>query len=415
MNIQSKLKNIPSSPGVYLFKNKEGVVVYVGKAAILKNRVSSYFNRPHESRIEVLIKEVSGIEIRPTSSVIEALILEAELIKKLQPKYNVREKDDKSWLYIIITKEDFPKPVLVRQKDLPPHLRIGVGAGKKLYGPYTSTKEMRAALIILRKIFNWSYCQGATKPCFDYKIGLCPGVCVGVISKKEYAKRMRYLTLFLAGKKEQVIKDLKRAMTMASRAQNFEAAAMLRNKIFSLEHIRETALLQDKEEQTTTQFPYERIEGYDISNISGTSAVGSMVVFQNGYPAPGFYRKFKIKTIETSNDVGMLKEVLRRRLAHSLSGNKAEYWPEPELLLIDGGRGQVNAAKAVLAEYKLNIPVVGIAKGPERKKNEFVLGQDDQILEEWINKNQKILIKVRDEAHRFAISFHRALRGRRHF
>lgn len=419
INWQEKINKLPTSPGVYLYYDADGKVIYVGKAAVLKSRVSSYFMRPHDARIEELVRNIEKIETKPTPSVLEALVLESALIKKYQPKYNVREKDDKSWLYIMITNENFPKPILVRQKNLPPHLRVGVGAGKKLFGPYTSAKELRAALVILRKIFTWSYCQPSiagkiAKSCFDYKIGLCPGVCVG-IHKSDYAKHIRQLVLFLEGKKLQVMRLLKKEMAAASAREDFEAAGKLRNRLRALEHIRDTALLLEPENDQPSLTPYRRIEGYDISNISGTSAVGSMVVFQNNRRAPGFYRKFKIKTIETSNDVGMLKEVLRRRLRHSTSGDKIEYWPEPDILLIDGGKGQVNAALEILKEFNLSIPVIGIAKGAERKKNEFVFGQVDAAVEDWVGKNQKILIAVRDEAHRYAITFHRQLRGRRHF
>src|SRR3989344_6867642 len=367
---------------------------------------------------------ITKIETRPTPSVLEALVLESKLIKQYQPKYNVREKDDKSWLFICITKENYPKPILVRQKDLEIHPSLKLGrAGKKhykkIFGPYTSTKELRVALTLLRKMFGWSYCEPPSrgkepKSCFDYKIGLCPGVCMG-INKRDYAKHIRYVMLFLEGKKITVIKMLKREMKRAAENEDFEKAAKLRNRLRALEHIRDTALLLEPAEQTQTIFKYPRIEGYDISNISGTSATGSMVVFQNNRRAPGFYRKFKIKTIETANDVGMLKEVIRRRLRHSTSGEAVEYWPEPDLFLIDGGRGQVNAALEVLKEFNVSIPVVGIAKGAERKKNEFIFGQEDKEVKDWVVKNEKVLIAVRDEAHRYAVAFHRQLRGRRHF
>ncbi len=411
---QEKINKLPTSPGVYLYHNASGKVIYVGKAAVLKARVSSYFTRPHDARIEELVRNIADIEIKSCPSVLEALVLESKLIKQYQPKYNVREKDDKSWLYIAITKEDFPKPVLVRQKDLGNKKQY-----KKLFGPYTSAKELRTALVILRKLFGWSYCRPLVigrpvKSCFDYKIGLCPGVCVG-IGRRDYAKHIRRLMLFLEGKKIEVIRSLKREMATAAKREDFEAAVKLRNKMFALDHIRDTALLLSPDENEEQEIPYARIEGYDISNISGTSATGSMVVFQNGRRAPGFYRKFKIKTIETANDIGMLKEVLRRRLRHSMAGEAMEYWPEPDLFLIDGGRGQVNGVLEVLQEFKLSIPVVGIAKGAARKKNEFVFGQEDQAVKDWVLKNEKILIAARDEAHRYAVAYHRQLRGRRHF
>ncbi|MEK7076627.1 MAG: UvrB/UvrC motif-containing protein, partial [Patescibacteria group bacterium] len=241
------------------------------------------------------------------------------------------------------------------------------------------------------------YHKRRSRPCFDYEVGLCPGTCVGAISRAEYVKNIRNLTLFFEGKKTQVIKNLQKEMARASNNLEFEKAAKIRGQLFALRHIQDVALISEPE-LAVSGVKYHvsrRIEGYDISNISGTSAVGSMVVFTNGKPDTNEYRKFKIRTITQSDDTGMFQEVLRRRLRNP--------WPLPNIFLIDGGKGQINAVKRVLNEFGLKIPVIGIAKGPERKRND-VIG----IIPKGIER--KTLIHVRDEAHRFAIQYHRALR-----
>lgn len=396
-------------------KDAAGKILYVGKAGNLRRRVSSYFERPHDVRIQTLVARIATIDHRDTDTAIEALILEAELIKKLLPPFNVKEKDDKSFLYIEILKEKFPRVLLVRGRDiakkksLPARLAFApakrAGRQGKRFGPFTSASSAREALKILRKIFPWSTHDperiGTFKrPCFDYEIGLCPGTCVDRVSQKDYAKNISRLKLFLEGKKARVVKNLEKEMAVAGKKLEFEKAAKLRGQIFALKHIEDTAFIEGSEivmpkEGDLTARPF-RIEGYDISNISGTSAVGSMVVFENGKPDKDEYRKFKIRTIVGSNDVGMLTEVLERRFRHA-------GWRLPDLVLIDGGLPQTNAAYRVMRAAGLKIPLVGLAKGPERKRNDIVGAVPENV-------NLKTLIQVRDEAHRFAISYHKALR-----
>lgn len=384
----------PETPGVYLMKDAAGKLLYIGKAANLKRRVSSYFLRPHDSRIQKMVSQIHSIAYRKTDTALEALILEADLIKKNQPPYNILEKDDKSFLFVEITKEPFPRVLLVRGKEKK-------AADGVHYGPFISGASIREALRIVRRIFPWNIHPDtligtSIRPCFDYQMGLCPGTCIGAVSKREYMKTIRAVKLIFEGKKDRIIRSLEQEMERASKALAFEKAARLRGQIFSLKHIQDVALIRDADFgfPQAKEEPF-RIEGYDISNISGTSAVGSMVVFTNGKPNPEQYRKFKIKTFKTANDVGMLAEVLRRRLRH-------REWPLPGVFLIDGGKGQVSAVRGVLDEVGLRIPVVGIAKGPERKKNEFVGTLPDGL-------SERILVRVRDEAHRFAISYYRAL------
>lgn len=409
-------RSLPETPGVYLMKDDEGRVLYVGKAGNLRRRVASYFERPQDSRIEALIRRIKKIGYEKTDTALEALILEAELIKKLSPPFNVREKDDTSFLNIEITKEKFPRVLLVRGR--------GSKSTGKRWGPFTSASSVREALRILRKIFPWNTHDPErvgkfARPCFDFEIGLCPGTCAGMIAREDYVKNIGRLAMFLDGKKKAVVKSLKKEMAAASKALDFERAAKLRRQIFALQHIRDTALIANSDivnwvsaKKHSDKRAAYRIEGYDISNISGTSAVGSMAVFEDGEPNRSEYRKFRIKTIFQSNDVGMLAEVLTRRFKHfsgsdlpmGLSGHD-KAWRLPDLVLVDGGVAQVNAARRVLVRAGLKIPLLGIAKGAERKRNDILGSIPTGVA-------KQTLIRVRDEAHRFAIGYHKSLRAR---
>ncbi len=375
-------------------KDAAGKILYIGKAVNVRRRVSSYFTRPHDARIEGLVREIKTIDFKKTDTGIEALILESELIKKHQPPFNIKEKDDKSFLYVEMTGERFPRIFLARGKDKP---------NGKRYGPFTSASSIREALRIIRKIFPYATHPEPKKPqtraCFDYQIGLCPGTCIGAISRKDYLKNIKNIELFFGGKKERIIKNLEREMKTASKALDFERAGELKRQLFALQHIQDVAVISDdKIQNPNDKFKKTtRIEGYDISNISGASAVGSMVVFTNNEPDKKEYRKFKIKTVFQPNDFGMLQEVLERRLKNN--------WPLPDLFLIDGGRGQVSAVRGILGKAGIKIPVIGIVKGPERKRND-IIGKIPSFTD------LQTLIKVRDEAHRFAITYHKKVRSR---
>ncbi len=371
-------------------KDKNGKILYIGKAGSLKRRVSGYFRKSKDNRREKLMEETKIIDYKITNSSLEALILEAELIKKRKPPFNVKEKDDKSFLYIEITKEKFPRVVLVRGKDK--------SCGER-FGPFTNSAEIREGMKILRRIFPWNtHTQNKIgkfeRPCLNYQIGLCPGTCVSKISQENYRKRIKNLKNFLRGKRKKVISDLEKEMEKAAEEENFERASELRNRLFALRRIKDTSLLK----KDAPVVKGGRVEGYDISNISGNFAVGSMAVFENGEPQKKDYRKFKIRTVKKQSDTDMLKEVIERRLSHT-------EWPLPRLFLIDGGKPQINAAREVLTEEGIKIPVLGIAKGAKRKKNEF-LGDISSTEEE-----KTLFIKIRDEAHRFAQKYHKVLRG----
>jgi excinuclease ABC subunit C len=392
-NWQDKIKKIPEIPGIYLFyKGKE--LVYIGKATSLKSRVRSYLNPKTLRPIEARMKDVSDVKWKNTDSVLEAVILEANYIKEFQPKYNVKTKDDKSWNFFVITKEEFPKLVAVREKNL-----------KKedyayTFGPYA---EMKTSQIIklLHFLFKVSRCNPNQKrPCFDYQLDNCLGVCTNEISSRDYKEKViKPLVIFLKGKKKRLITSLEKKMKEASKQEDFEEAQRLRNQIFSLNKIRDFALLdksflinEKKKEKSL------RIEGYDISNLGNEAMVGSMVVFNEAGPLKNEYKKFKIKNVLGQSDVDCLREILERRLKHV-------EWSIPDLILVDGGKPQVSTIKKVLKENNFNVPVVGIAKGPERKKNEFFFDKNN----DFVLNNENLLIRVRDEAHRFAINYQRKL------
>src|SRR3989344_4842897 len=288
-------RKIPDTPGVYLMYGKNKNLLYVGKAGNLRRRVESYFSRVQNYRIQKLLSLISKIDYRRTETTIEALILEAGLIKKLEPPFNVREKDDKTFLYVHITKDKFPRILLVRGKERE------TSPEDTYFGPFTSPSSLREALRIIRRIFPYNTHAeneiGRGKSCFDYQIGLCPGTCVGVITRKDYLKNVKNIKLFFKGKKKKILRNLEGEMKILSKSLQFEKAQALKNQIFSLKHINDIALIKEREETgerdvgELEEKSRGRVEGYDISSISGTSAVGAMVVFEDGEPKRKDYRK----------------------------------------------------------------------------------------------------------------------------
>ena len=385
--IEEKIEKLPNSPGVYIFKNKEGEIVYIGKAGKLTKRVKSYFLDSADPRAKRMVKDVFNIDYKTTETVIEALILEAKLIKKHEPFYNIKQKDDKSFLYVVITDEKYPRVILKRGREKKD--------GRLVFGPFVSSSAIRQALRIIRKIFPYNthtekQLKRMKRPCFYYQIGLCPGACADDLNREEYMEDIKNIELFFEGKKKQVLKSLEERMNQASESQNYEKAQKLKKQINSINHIYDTALITPPELEEEKM----RIEGYDISNMGGKLATGSMVVFKGSRPQKREYKKFKIKTVKSTDDIGMMREVLERRFDNS--------WELPSVMLVDGGKAQVALARSVLDENGLEIPVVGIAKGEKRNKNELV---GDKV-----GVKKKTLIKVRDEAHRFAQKYHKKLR-----
>ena len=278
---------------------------------------------------------------------------------------------------------------------------------KYLFGPYPGLNS-KEALRLLRKIFVFSTCQpNAKRPCFYYQLGQCLGVCAGEISADDYvAKVIDPLRLFLNGKKKLLVKKIAKEMKRAAKDKKFEEALRLRNQLYHLQKIQDVAMLNDsflKDKIFTGVSLVKRIEGYDISNLGASDKVGSMVVFDESGPIKSQYRKFKIKSVSGQSDVDCLAEMLQRRMKHS-------EWTWPDIFLIDGGLPQVNKTKQVLRSTGIKTPIVGIAKGKERKRNDFFVLADSASIKQWIKENKNLLIKVRDEAHRFAITFNRAQR-----
>jgi len=392
------IKNLPDSPGIYLFyKDKE--LLYVGKAASLKKRVRSYFSNSKNIRpIELLINEINDIKWISTDSAIEAAILEAKYIKKFRPKYNVMGKDDKSWIYLYLTKEPFPKLKTIREHELKDLDKKKI---KKLFGPYPNIKTSEMVRI-LHSLFYISKCEPNQKrACFDFQIKKCLGVCIGIINEEEYGNRViKPLTQFLNGNKKAVIKNLEKQMKSFSKNEQFEEANRIKFQIKRLQKIQDASLINKSFVQDIfkNEIFIKRIEGYDISNLGKSYKVGSMVVFNLNGPSKKDYRKFKIRTVEKQSDIDCLKEVFKRRLTHT-------DWEMPDIVLVDGGKAQVNLAKKMFKK----VFVFGIAKGRDRKKDEFIFGSKDKKIISFIENNKELFINARNEAHRFAINYQKKL------
>lgn len=392
---------IPDNPGVYFFIGPKKEILYIGKATSLADRVRSYFNSDilasRGPKIEKMIEKATTVKWQETDSVLEALLLETELIKKNKPPYNTREKDDKSYWHVVVTKEDFPRVLMVRGRELVE--KDDLPEIKNIFGPFPSASELKVALKLIRDIFPFrDKCEPEQgKPCFNRQIGLCPGVCTGEISKTEYGKIIRNLALFFQGKKSEVVKNLEKEMKLSAKVQNFEKAADIRNRIFAINHIRDVALIKNRSE-SDRQSGF-RVEAYDIAHTSGKDVVGVMSVLIDGEPDKSSYRKFKLR-VDRNDDVGNLKEILFRRLEHP-------EWGTPNLLVIDGGRGQYYAAKQMLFEAGIFWPVVAVTKD-EKHRARDIIGDKENLKQEQIDD----CIIANAEAHRFAIAYHRQRRGR---
>ena len=539
--VEEQLKRLPHSPGVYLMRDASKTILYVGKATNLHHRVRSYFQATQKltPKIQSMVAQVADIDFYVASSEQEALIMELNFIKQYHPRYNVHLKDDKTFPYLKIdVKEDWPRLYVTRRFEQD---------GGRYFGPFANAGSVKQTLRILQRIFPFRICSRditgkASRPCLEYHLGHCLAPCTGTVSRKEYARVIKEVILFLEGKQEKVIRELKDRMSRASDATDYERAAKIRDQIQAIHEViegekvaavirgeedviafvqdgdqayvqvlfirsnkltgRESFLLQGTRQEEPRQimtsfikqyysscpqippllllqYPVDdgqviqewlkskrgsgvgiqvprrgvkkqlidiaaenarqgleqlkikemaatksmdaalaeierelklkslplRMEAYDISNIQGSSAVGSMVVFEKGKPKPAHYRRFKIKTVEGANDYAMLQEVLQRRFKHSAKGGTStpDTWAIlPDLVLIDGGKGQLNAALATLKEAGNQVPVVSLAKEKEeiflpRKKEPVVLPRSSPGLQ--------LLQRLRDEAHRFAISY----------
>jgi len=401
--------NLPDESGVYLFK-KDKDILYIGKATLLKDRVKSYFSNDliatRGPLIVDMVFQADSVDFIKTDSVLEALILESNLIKKHQPKYNTKEKDDRSYNYVVITKEEFPRVLIERGKNLQKesysqilkNLRIS-----KIYGPYTNGSQLKEALKIIRKIFPFldQYSRENTGYKFYKEIGLAPEIS-GIEAKKDYAKNIKNIKLFFEGKKTSILKNLEKEMKIFVKKQEFEKAEKIKHTIFALNHIQDVALIKE-ENFSGERFDLEerkilRIEAYDVAHISGTNTVGVMTVVENSVPNKNEYRKFKINN-SVQNDTAGLAEILTRRLNHT-------EWKFPDIIVVDGSVAQKNIAEKIIKEKTLNIAVLAVTKD-EKHRPKTIQGREDII-----NKYKNEILLANGEAHRFAIKYHRNLRNK---
>jgi excinuclease ABC subunit C len=381
-----KKLSLPGKPGVYFFK-KGKEILYIGKATNLRDRVRSYFAKDlidtRGPGILDMTLLATTVEFQETDSVLEALILEANLIKKYQPKYNVKEKDNKSFNCIAITKDPFPQVIIIRERE------TKLAKFNAVFGPYPNGTLLRDALKIIRKIFPFMDQNSVKKDQYEFykQLGLVPSSI-----KAEYSKNIKNIKLFLSGKKTQVITSLEKEMFAHAKNHEFELANIAKKKIFALNHINDVALIKDDIENTGDNF---RIESYDIAHMSGKNTVGVMTVVTNGQVDKAEYRKFIIRSGKGNDDYGNLTEVLLRRFNHP-------EWPVPNLIVVDGGLGQYNA----FAELVKGIPLVSVIKDDKHKPKGFH-GDPDII-----QKHKKQILLANNESHRFAITFHKQKRGK---
>jgi excinuclease ABC subunit C len=407
MDLKEKIKNLPLSPGVYLMKDASARVIYIGKAVSLKKRVSSYFDKKAGSyKNDLLVSNIRDVDYIPTSSEEEALLLEAALVREKQPKYNILLKDDKRYPLLKLTlNEEFPRLITARRK---------LDDNAMYFGPYTNAKLLRNALAICRRIFPLRICKSVHESaCLNYHIGKCFAPCIKKTDKQGYRQVVEDVVTFLKGKKRELIKSLTVRMNKASADKDFEKAARLRDQIQALAMITAVRPSIKTTEISVLELqgllgmkkPPMRIEAFDISNLSGREAVGSMVSFFNARPDKSNYRKFKIKYVFDVDDYKMIEEVVTRRYKRILNDNE----PMPDLIIIDGGRGHVSAAKNVLSVLNLDsVPLVGIAKKEER-----VFSSEREIRFDKDSKALQLIMRVRDEAHRFAQAYHHILRRKK--
>lgn len=407
MNKEKLPTQIPDAPGVYFFLGRRLEILYIGKATSLRSRIKSYFSSDLRTKrseiVEKMVQQSKRVEWTQTDSVLEALILETNLIRTHKPYYNTRSKDDKSYNHLIITNEEFPRVLVVRGKDLTE--QFTEKEIKYHFGPFPSGQLFREALKIVRRLFKF---YDTAKPVGSEKTRLSRGKIdfnrqIGLYpyeqNKAEYNKVIRHVRLFFEGKKHQIVKELKKEMMTLAKAEKFEEAELVKRRIFALEHIQDIALVKD-ESRIYRDDRRIRIEAYDIAHLGGSDMVGVMTVVEGGEANKNEYRKFKIQSVKGSNDPAALKEVLKRRLNHP-------EWPYPQLIVVDGGKAQKNAAEFVVRAAGAVIPVVAVVKD-ERHKPKNILATT-KVKEKYEND----ILLANAESHRFAINFHRERKRKR--
>jgi excinuclease ABC subunit C len=389
---------LPDNPGVYFFKKGKDIV-YIGKATSLADRVKSYFSndliKTRGMLLVDMITKADSITYQETGSVLEALLLETELIKQHQPYYNSKEKDDKSYWYVVITKESYPTILMVRGRNLERHDKKHYS---HIFGPFVSGPQLRDALKIIRKIFPYKdekCTPNSGKMCFNASIGLCPGMCVGKISEKAYAKDVKKIILFLSGQVQKIVNILEKEITIHVKKLEFEEAGRIQKKIYALTHIRDVSLIKkDRVQSGNSLETSARIEAYDIAHMQGDHMVGVMVVMEHGELVPSEYKKFIIKTVKGAHDPAALTEVLTRRLTHT-------EWNMPQVIVVDGNDVQKKVAQhAIQVSGQKDIAIISVVKD-DRHKAKNILG----TLPEGVTTQDVYAINA--EAHRFAIAYFR--------
>ncbi len=437
--LKLKLKDLPLDPGVYFFKDTTGAIIYIGKAARLRNRVRQYFQhtRNRDPKTEVLVHEIADIEWMVVGSEIDALFLEAELIRRYLPKYNILLRDDKSLAYVRIDYDnDYPTVSFTRRP---------LDDGARYFGPYTSVAAIRQALKLLRRVFPYATKRmpNQKRASLHYYLGLDPGLEDGRTSLADYRTNLRRLMAYISGKRVTIVRELERDMKQAAKTHDYETAAHLRDQLVSLKKLGQQIVFSDKEfldlakDQALSElvdllclqtYP-KRIEGYDISHMQGSDVVASMVVFTNGTSNKLEYRKFKTKN-DINNDFFNIHETIMRRF----SPQHIKGWGKPDLVLIDGGKGQLDAAiRARDEREESGVAFIGLAKREEqivididrsnvvldqtvmRRLNGHATQTDKFILVDLPKSSNivKLLQRIRDESHRFAVSYHSTLKTKR--
>ena len=408
---KAKLARVPDSAGVYIFKDKKGNILYIGKARSLKKRVRSYFTRPQSLKMQIMSSKIFDLDYIVTKSEAQARLKEARLIQQNLPPYNTVFRDNKSFPLICISKGDFPVVWFARKTNR--RLRVGV---LRYLGPYTNAAFLRMALKSIRRIFGFRSCFKLPKrPCLYYRLKLCPAPCIGRISIQKYKDIITNIILFLEGKHENLINKLTVKMHKLANQSKFEEAAQVRDQIQALSSIFQEdipalsesyrASLELKEVLGIDTRP-RRIEAFDVSNIFGSCASASMVSFYEGNPDKANYRRFRIKSVSGINDYQMLREAVGRRYLRLID----EQLPLPDLIIIDGGKGQLNIVKNKLKELGIAPSVISIAK---QKEEIFTTRQQASIRLKPNSLALHLIQRIRDEAHRFALAYHRTLRKKR--
>ena len=427
---REKVRTFPRAPGVYLMKDGQGRVIYVGKAVNLRSRAGSYFLAAAavDRRTQDLVPEIADLDYIQTDSEVDAVLLEARLIKDVQPRFNQELKDDKTFPYLqITTREEFPRVEFTRNP---------LSKGVKLYGPFTSAKKLRGLIAVLQKIFKFRTCSLNIdedeekwrwfRPCLLASIQQCTAPCNLRVTKEEYRDDIRRLRMFLDGKKDKLLKELKTAMQEAARDRKFEKAARLRDEIKALETLNLKGNLNDHVQPEVFYIDPRKglaglkkifqlpalprvIEGMDIAHLQGGETVASLVQFIDGLPFKHGYKRFKIRTVDGIDDFASMREVVSRRLRRLQQEGTAF----PDILLIDGGKGQLNAALAAMKAIDIQGPfTISLAK---REEEVYVPGEEAPRQLGRHSYALRLLQYVRDEAHRFAQSYHHTLRHKSTF